>query len=377
MTFDLERAVHEIFTNFSSDKIFVDRVISRMFFSGLQVTQQVTSDRFGTGVGLFGNNAGNGRGLILLSPLGIQNASFLPNPPIEMLKLARLDLLTKIWVAERLMEALNPPKLMIAAYRMDPLGDGFSTLFNDIIRPNCDKSTTAVLFSPDANKPFKIMFRPAVVNIHMPITRTSVNKGRSFTVTISNRTRIDWTTLLEKLSTLNKMQGTVLSDITFGGWDRNQLRFAAFTVTTDSKTPDWPGQWRTRVLKTDNPLKGGLNDSLHKIKRCLQAFGISDITPIFLQTQYGFLDCTYMMPPQMVADFVSSVKKNGAQTERIELYDSESAKPDKIWKKTPGVISMLQPFVTYIASPPISLARDPMQGLNKWALNLSDFLKRL
>lgn len=380
MAFDLEPAIHELVLDFASDKVFVDFILSRMFFSGLQVTQQVTSDRFGTGVGLFGHSAGSGRTLILLTPLGIQTASFLPAPPIEMLKLARLDLLIKIWMADRLLESLNPPDLMIAAYRMDPLGSGLATLFDDLIRPRCDKSATAVMFASDVNGPgpVKVVFRPAMVTTSMPIPGhlSAINGHRSFTVTVSNRKRLDWLVLLDRLSAFHDSNDIVLSDLMLGGWDRSQPRFAAFTVTTGSSIPEWPGQWRVRELRAPNHLKGGWENALRQLKASLCSFGNPGVTPVFLHARDGFVDCTYMMSPQMVTDFVSSAKKNGAHTEMIDLYDSEQPKPGKglHWL---GAVSLLQPLTTYLSAPPVSMVRDHLAGVSEWVEEFLNFLKKV
>jgi len=378
VAFDLERAVSELVKNFASDKVFVDFILSRMFFSGLQVTQQVTSDRFGTGIGLFGQTAGTGRAMILLSPLGMRTLSFLPDHPIETLKLARLDLLAKIWVADRLMETSGHPGVMVAAYRMDPLGSGLETIVNELIRPNCDKSAMAVMFTPDVNGPVQAVFRPAMVRTNMRISASIpvVEESRTFRITVSNRKRLDWKGLLGSLSLFHKKHGIILSDIMLGGWDRSSLRFASFIVTTGSSQPSWPGKWRVRRLKYFSPSKGGLEHALNEIDTCVKGFDMPDVTPIFLHAKDGYLDSTYIMSPKMVNSFVSNAEKQGARTEMIELYDSEPVKPGKE-KRAPGVVSLLQPLITYLVAPPVSMIRDVSTSVDEWAVGLLDFLKTL
>ncbi len=378
MAFDLRESVRSLVIDFPSDRAFVDRILSLMFFSGLDVIQQITSNRFGTGIGLLGTSGNTGgRPVLLITPLERRNSSILPSPPLEALKLARLDLLTKIWLIQRLSEDLVPVAPMIAAYPMDPLGLGLSALFNEFVLPRCKRPVTAQLFASGASsRPVKVDTRPAAVTLHLKTAADGRHgHGRLFSITVSNRKRLNWQVLLTRIAESSR-QGTVLQDMILGGWDRSRLMFASFSLWTGDVVPEWPSQWRVREIRSAGHETGMPGISVDNMRPCLESFGSKDAVCVFLSAGNEWIECTYIMPPQRVTDFVARARKSGAVVGQVELYSSRQGRTSSGMAMATGLPSLLHSVDVYLACPPVNTIRS-MDALDEWSNKFLNFFKAI
>ena len=368
MSFNLERALEELVFSAVDYKTFLDRIISYIFFSGLKVFQQYSSDHFGHGLSLLGSAQQGSGGLILLTPLPLLKDPTSPIPLLSTheLRYRRLDFVVKLWLASQ-SEDLKLP-ISVGAYRPDPLGLGLQTLFEELLRPSVSRIKKVLLYGGSFFDIQKAETFPGSVSFRIPLVVW--NSGNSEETLCSRlytsiQKRFSFRSWSQQLFSFIELNKTPVYRVEVGGLDRSPLDYAAAMLPEINVR--YPSHWKIQHVPCLTAHYPDYSVLREKLQRCTDLN--SSRNPLYyIDIHDGELVCNFLVSPKDMEHFIEKAKP--WRPFNIELSGhSYSGKGITI----PGVVSTFAFSEVFLSMPPRRLDRHQIiswtQKLRNWIIN--------
>ena len=369
MSFDLSRAIEDLVLADPPPRAFLDRLISLMYFSELQVMQQFSSDRFGQALGLIGvaRYGGAAKDLLLVTPIDLLGDPSRNLPVVSKAQRTakRADLVSKVWIAS-LARRLQI-NITVLAYRPDPLGLNLKGLLEDLVSSNLGGGPVVVLYG-GSSEPQAVTSLPASVSVNLPIKpRMSQKERRCTSLLVLSRRVLDVSRFLERLAGILSPREGGIYHLQIGGLDRSPMNYAYCVV--DHVSPRWPSHWKVynRPCPASVPM-----DPLavqESVSRChgLAVRGLS--LPYYVEAEDQLAECHFLVVPRRVQEFLD-LAKSQVQLGNMELFMQPQAKGQGIF--VPGVVSLFHAKHILVVRPP-----DPnnITNLLAWTTGLIERLK--